>query len=118
MLESAYFWRHSDWPIKDIPDPKDPDIVRYALLASLVEELVDAFNFKIERGLRRGVEIYESDLYELSQEENKPLEVCPAWALQVAGLSQEVNFGRAGDGSMPAFRRRNIIADANQLRNI
>jgi hypothetical protein len=118
MLESAYFWRHSDWPIKDIPDPQDPDPVRYAVLASLVEELVDAFNFKIERGLRRGVEIYDSDHTALAQEENKPLEVCPAWAMQAPGLPQEVNFGRVGDGSMPAFRRRDIIADASQLRNI
>ncbi|KAG8741587.1 hypothetical protein FRC10_002660 [Ceratobasidium sp. 414] len=118
MLESAYFWRHADWPMHDIPDPQDPDPVRYALLASLVEEIVDAFNFKIELGLRRGVELHETDYRALAQEENKPLESCPAWALRVPALEQQVNFGREGDGSMPAFRKRNIIADVNQLRNM
>ncbi|KAG9103559.1 hypothetical protein FRC06_009929 [Ceratobasidium sp. 370] len=118
MLESAYFWRHGDWPIRDIPDPQDPDPVRYALLASLVEELVDAFNFKIELGLRRGVELHEIDYRALAQEANKPLESCPAWALRVPALEQQVNFGREGDDSMPAFRKRNIIADVNQLRNM
>ncbi|KAG9094679.1 hypothetical protein FS749_012025 [Ceratobasidium sp. UAMH 11750] len=118
MQESAYFWRHGDWPIHDIPDPQDPDPVRYALLASLVEELVEAFNFKIERGLRRGVEVHELDYHALAQEENKPLESCPAWALRVPALEQQVNLGREGDGSTPAFRKRNIIADVNQLHNM
>ncbi|TDL27957.1 hypothetical protein BD410DRAFT_679859, partial [Rickenella mellea] len=40
MLEAAYFWRHQDWRIEDIPDPHDSDPLRYAIIASLVEELV------------------------------------------------------------------------------
>ncbi|QRV86434.1 DNA-binding protein [Ceratobasidium sp. AG-Ba] len=115
-LESAYFWRHSDWPIQDIPDPKDPDPVRYAVLASLVEELANAFNEKIENGLRRGMELYEIDYRALAREENKPLETCPGWALQVPALEQQVDFGRDRSRSMPVWRR-NILADANQLRN-
>ncbi|KAG8691517.1 hypothetical protein FRC09_011598 [Ceratobasidium sp. 395] len=118
MLESAYFWRHGDWPIHNIPDPKDPDPIRYAVLASLVEELVDAFNFKIELGLRRGVELHEVDHLALAQQQNRPLETCPAWALRVPALEQQVNFGQEGIGSRPAFTRRNILADVNQLRNV
>lgn len=118
MLESAYFWRHSNWPLRDIPDPQDPDPVQYAILASLVEEMVDAFNFRIGLGLRRGVEIYESDYQALAREENKPYEVCPEWALQVPALDDLVNFVGEGDQGTPAFRRRNILLDAAQLRNI
>jgi len=118
MLESAYFWRHGNWPTRDIPDPKDPDPVRYAMLASLVEELVEAFNYKIGLGLRRGVELYDTDYHALAEEENKPLEVCPAWTATVGPLDNTVVFGNEGDYGMPAFRKRNIIADANQMRNI
>lgn len=118
MLESEYFWRHSNWPLRDVPDPQDQDPVRYAILASLVEEMVDAFNYRIGLGLRRGVEVYDSDYHALAREENKPFEVCPQWALQVPALDNLVNFGREGDQGTPTFRRRNIILDAGQLRNI
>lgn len=37
-----------------MPDPSDDDPVRYAILASLVEALVDAFNWKMQLGIRRG----------------------------------------------------------------
>lgn len=118
MLESSYFWRHRDWSMQDIPDPRDPDPVRYAMLASLVEEMVEAFNYKIGLGLRRGIEIYRSDYHALAREENKPFEVCPEWALRVPALGDLVNFGREGDQGTPTFRKRNIIADASQLHNI
>ena len=118
MLESAYFWRHSDWPLCDIPNPRDPYPVRNAMLASLVEEMVAAFNFKIELGLRRGVEIYDSDHHALAREENKPLEVCPSWTKQVPALDNLINFGCEGDQGTEAFVDRNIIVDASQLRNI
>jgi hypothetical protein len=118
MLESAYFWRQKHWSLCNIPDPKDPDPVRYAILASLVEEMVEAFNYKIGLGLRRGVEIYKSDYHALAREQNKPFEVCPNWVSQAPALDSLVNFGREGDEGMPAFRRRNIIADVSQLQNI
>lgn len=51
--ETVYFWYQSRWELHDIPDPADPDPIRYALLASLVEELVAAFNWRLSLGLRR-----------------------------------------------------------------
>ncbi|KAF9462696.1 hypothetical protein BDZ94DRAFT_1165224, partial [Collybia nuda] len=34
--------------IKDIPDPRDPNPLRYAILASITETVVEAFNFNIK----------------------------------------------------------------------
>lgn len=34
-------------------DPRDPDPIRYALLACIVEPLLDAFNWCLSIGLRR-----------------------------------------------------------------
>ncbi|KAF8682538.1 hypothetical protein RHS04_02679 [Rhizoctonia solani] len=116
MLESQYFWRHKDWVIRDIPDPRDPDRVRYAMLASIVEELVAAFNYKIGLGLRRGTAIYDSEA--IANEQTRPEESCPEWVSQVSGVDNLVNFCREGDQGMPAFRERNIIADVSQFRNI
>ncbi|EUC67363.1 DNA-binding protein, putative [Rhizoctonia solani AG-3 Rhs1AP] len=115
MLESQYFWRHNDWAIHDIPDPRDPDPVRYAMLASIVEELVDAFNYKVGLGLRRGAAIYDRAA---ANEEAPSFEVCPEWASQVLGLDNLINFCQEGDQGMPAFRKRNIIVDVSQFRNI
>jgi hypothetical protein len=52
MLEGYYFWRRASWHIKDIHDPKDPNPLRYAIL---VDSMVEADNWKISLGLRRGV---------------------------------------------------------------
>ena len=53
MHEGYYFWRQAGWRI---PDPKDPNPLRYAILASLAESMVDAYNWKISLRLRRVVE--------------------------------------------------------------
>ncbi|KAF8758372.1 hypothetical protein RHS01_02928 [Rhizoctonia solani] len=104
------------WVIRDIPDPRDPDRVRYAMLASIVEELVAAFNYKIGLGLRRGTAIYDSEA--IANEQTRPEESCPEWVSQVSGVDNLVNFCREGDQGMPAFRERNIIADVSQFCNI
>ncbi|EEH11521.1 conserved hypothetical protein [Histoplasma capsulatum G186AR] len=53
--EVEYFWYHSEhsWQLERIPDPKDPDPIRYAILACLVESMPEAFNFKLSKGMRR-----------------------------------------------------------------
>jgi hypothetical protein len=45
--------RYGQWELKAFPDPKYKDPVRYALAASIMEQLVDVFNWRIERGIRR-----------------------------------------------------------------
>ena len=54
-LETEYFWHHSGrkWGLGQLPDPRDPDPVRYALLACITEELVEAFNWRLGLGMRR-----------------------------------------------------------------
>lgn len=41
------------WELACIPDPQDNDPIRHAILASMVEALVDAFNARLELGIRR-----------------------------------------------------------------
>ncbi|KAF3480023.1 uncharacterized protein GIQ15_06999 [Arthroderma uncinatum] len=50
--ETEYFW-YRGWKLDAIKDPQDSDPVRYAILASLVEELVTAFNWRLSLGMRR-----------------------------------------------------------------
>jgi hypothetical protein len=54
--ESDYFFRQRSarWQLSRMPDPGDDDPVRYAILASLVDALVDAFNWRMQLGIGRG----------------------------------------------------------------
>lgn len=54
--ESDYFFRQGSprWQLSRMPDPGESDPVRYAVLASLVEALADAFNWRMQLGIRRG----------------------------------------------------------------
>ena len=45
--------RYGQWALKDFPDPKYQDPIRYALAASIMEQLVDVFNWRSRRGIRR-----------------------------------------------------------------
>jgi hypothetical protein len=54
-LECEYMWHQSGakWSLLSIPDPCDSDPARYAMLASIVEELVRVFNWRLQHGQRR-----------------------------------------------------------------
>ncbi|ERF74189.1 hypothetical protein EPUS_03379 [Endocarpon pusillum Z07020] len=56
--ESDYFFRQVSVrsQLSRMPGPSDDYFARYAILASLVETLVDAFNWKMQLGIRRGEE--------------------------------------------------------------
>lgn len=51
--ETEYFWYQRRWSLLSIRDPLDPDPVRYAMLACILEELVVAFNWRLSLGMRR-----------------------------------------------------------------
>ncbi|KAK2751416.1 hypothetical protein FQN55_000690 [Onygenales sp. PD_40] len=53
--EVEYFWYRGEWSweLDRIPDPRDPDPIRYAILACLAESMPEAFNFKLSIGMRR-----------------------------------------------------------------
>ncbi|RDB26155.1 hypothetical protein Hypma_006200 [Hypsizygus marmoreus] len=121
MLESNYFWDQEEWRIKDIPDPKDPDPLRYAILASLVESMVSAFNFKISIGLRHGRRPISFKFDEAARlDPNKPFEEVPSWTSHVPPVEEWISFLENGvvrpDGT--PFGKRHICASAFQLRNI
>ncbi|KAE8346432.1 hypothetical protein BDV24DRAFT_158667 [Aspergillus arachidicola] len=51
--EVEYFWYQRSWILCRVPDPRDPDPVRYAILASIIEELAKTFNWRLSLGMRR-----------------------------------------------------------------
>ena len=86
--ELEYFFSiHPDWAVKDIPDPRDPNPERYAILAVLTKLMCLAFNNKIEKGLPRNAPpIIEDFAYWASKP--KVLERQPAWSMQVPRLAK------------------------------
>jgi hypothetical protein len=51
--ETQYFWDQRAWKVEDIPDPRDPDPMRYAVLAGFAEIMAICFNERIDMGLLR-----------------------------------------------------------------
>ena len=80
--ETGYFFYHPErrWALSRIPDPKYKDSVRYAILANLVDALVDAFNWRLELGLRRdgSLNFSEARCINFTREE------APSWTLKGA----------------------------------
>ncbi|RMZ85154.1 hypothetical protein DV738_g262, partial [Chaetothyriales sp. CBS 135597] len=115
MLEMQYFWSHpyaDSWRLQKIPDPRDTNPERYAVLASIVETLVSAFNYRLKLGLRReGLEAEDME------------EACPPWVLHVPSLPQrlvlfETDFPMPEPTTRDSFTSRNIIANAGYLCSI
>ncbi|KIM38599.1 hypothetical protein M413DRAFT_447801 [Hebeloma cylindrosporum] len=121
MLEGDYFFRRAGWRTKDIPDPKDPNPLRYAILASLVESMVESFNYKISKGLRREMRMTTSEEnHALYMDPNKPFEQAPSWTSHVPPLEEWTSFleDRVIVIENTPFCKRRICADANQLENV
>lgn len=115
--ETEYFWRMPGprWLACEIPDPKDDDPVRYAVLASLAEALVASFNWRLELGLRRGGQRWvERD------DDGTPApwipEELPSWTRTVPALEDELVI--SADGISPLFLKRNIRAFEGDLRTV
>lgn len=115
--ETEYFWRRpeDEWSLESIPDPNDGDPVRYAVLASLMEAMVDAFNWRLELGLRRGGKRWVERGGDGRPAPFVP-EVMPAWAERVPALEDELVIMERGRG--PRFAARNIIAHEGDLRTV
>ncbi|KAJ7254750.1 hypothetical protein C8J57DRAFT_610534 [Mycena rebaudengoi] len=54
--EALYIWCQHSWQLNAWPDPRDPDPGRYTMLADTFEELVGAFNWRLERGFYRDMD--------------------------------------------------------------
>ena len=88
--ELEYFCiQHPSWAIRDIPDPKDPDSLRYAILACLARWMYSAFNRRIGLGLPRDAPPIVEDF---SEGENRPkvYEELPPWLDNVNPLKERV----------------------------
>lgn len=121
--ETEYFYFHPEpsWALSSIPDPRDDDPVRYAVLASLVEALADAFNWRLGLGLRRDHSIVE---YE-GEEGQAPFEpeTVPAWVHKVPRLEHPLRLGNVKEGlpvsaGAQAFLKRNIETEVGYLYTI
>lgn len=128
--ETEYFWYQRRWALHRIPDPADPDPIRYAILACLVEELVTAFNWRLSLGLRRD---HNHVLRERDEDPYPPYEPVsgPAWTKDVPPIPQEClahlqsEFVRDGRqlvleerGVSEVFAKRNIVTNVGWLYTI
>ncbi|KAK0101946.1 hypothetical protein ONS95_001245 [Cadophora gregata] len=125
-LECEYMWKQQSrkWSLGSIPDPCDPDPVRYAILASVVEELVKAFNWRLAHGQRKdGRHVRRTK--EIPWPEYDP-EVVPCWTASVPAIGERDLSGLAkdivkdgmlllGDGGCENFIRRNFDAPTRYL---
>lgn len=115
--ETEYFWRRAGprWLACEIPDPQDEDPIRYAVLASLAEALVDSFNWRLELGLRRGRQPWVERADDGTPAPWIPEEL-PSWTRNVPALEDELVI--SPDGTGPLFKKRNIIAFEGDLHTV
>lgn len=127
--ETEYFWYQRDWGLQSIPDPLDPDPIRYAMVACLVEELVEACNWRLSLGMRRnGKHIYR-DTGSDPWPPYTPIKG-PSWTIAVPGLTPDILHGLppgyVSDGKLvletgglsEVFARRNIVTNVGWLYTI
>ncbi|KAL1855015.1 hypothetical protein Plec18167_004535 [Paecilomyces lecythidis] len=129
--ETEYFFFRPDWKLQNIPDPKDPDPLRYAVIACIVEELHEAVNWRLSLGLRRNREhVYR----ERGEDPYPPFvpEGLPSWTKDVAPIDKELlrrsvpedkldtdgNLVLEEGGKSPIFARRNIITNTGWLYTV
>ncbi|KAG5928085.1 hypothetical protein E4U42_001289 [Claviceps africana] len=85
--EIEFFYNQPSWSVKDIPDPKDADPTRYAIVAVLPQYLTLAFNRLIKMGLPRGSPAVISPEVEASlRAQVVELEEVPSWTRDVPPL--------------------------------
>lgn len=128
--ETEYFWYQPSWAVDQIPDPADPEPIRYAILACFAEELVSAFNWRLSLGLRRN---REHVLRERDSDPYPPFTPVsgPSWTKNVPPIPRECLAGlppkvvRDGhllvleeNGKSELFARRRIVTNDGWLYTI
>lgn len=82
--ELEAFWSHRDWLLCDIPDPRDPDPERYAVLAVIAQLMVRSFNWRIDLGLPRNAARCMTEAAMEHARTHKVYESAPAWVAAAA----------------------------------
>lgn len=122
QYECEYFWYRTrpDFNPGLLEDPRDHGCTspeQYAVMASLCQELVTSFNWRLELGLRRG-------LGNNVEREDPPVPVkpyvCPEWARLAPPLQEVLPLHEITEFSRPteAFEQRNILALAGCLYSV
>ena len=89
--EVEHFGSSYTWPVQDIPDPKDTDPERYAVLAAITYLLVKALNRNIGLGVPRDSPGVYTDEEELEiRARPKTFEAVPSWAESLAPLEKQL----------------------------
>ncbi|KAG5980951.1 hypothetical protein E4U55_003461 [Claviceps digitariae] len=117
--EIEFFFNQPSWSVKDIPDPKDADPIRYAILAVLPHYLTLAFNRLIEKGLPRGSPAILTPEIEASlKAQVVKLEEVPSWTTDVPPLKdvftipcKSSKFVDAGGERSERFYKMNIVVN-------
>lgn len=129
--ETEYFFFRPDWKVGDIPDPEDRDPLRYAAIASIVEELREAVNWSLSLGLRRN----KQHVYREGDGDPWPpytSEDLPEWTSKVPPIDKDLlrvsvppeSLDAAGNlvleekGTGPNFARRNIVTNTEWFYTI
>ncbi|CAG8143842.1 unnamed protein product [Penicillium olsonii] len=129
--ETEYFFGRTDWKLEDIPDPQDPDPLRYAVVASIMEELHEAVNWRLGLGLRRNKQ------HVFREEDGDPWppftpEILPKWTAKVPPLDKDLlrqsipassidddgNLRLDNSGKAPHFARRHIVTTRGWLYTV
>ena len=113
QYETEYFYFHphtARWSLERIPDPQDRNEQRYAFIASIIEALAAAFNWRLSLGLQR-------DHSRLSFEEmdaSPPLKVLPPdWTSTVPPLRETLIIAENPIRRKTPFVARNILGANN-----
>lgn len=113
-----FWWRGPRWLVKDIPDPRDDNESRAAVLAAITHLLCRAFNHRIKLGLLRDMPPTMSGAdFERGMtmpDGDKVYESPPQWALSVSALSAPLVLPsfrviRSPQNECEEFKRYNII---------
>ena len=118
-LES-FWWKH--WPVSSIPDPgPDTERERYVVMSCIPALLVEAFNARIDMGLRReGMPIMSAEEREKLAATEKKYEAVPEWTKEVPPLDEMLHIEHRIEGesqltglddarASKAFKEKNIL---------
>lgn len=125
--EAEYFWKRAEpeWQLHLLADPLDYGCTnpeQYAVMASLAEDLVDAFNWRLGLGLRRDGDHTYRRLDTGRSPSPFKSEASPRWAKKAVRLDERLvlhDFPNPEfSASNPAFAKRNIQASGGSLRTV
>lgn len=105
----------SRWRLADIADPEDNNTQRYAILASTVETLVQAFNWRLSLGLRRdGRRVTRKEI----ESSPPPEERAPTWTRHVGRLDEHLDLCGTPNTKTHPFSQRNIAVNTGYFYSI